>query len=202
MFDSNIITHQVLGGDYTMICRWLVRDLIERGLWTDDLRSQILRQHGAYSRPRPSCANPTVLSGSVQSIDAIPDDLKDIYRTTWEIEPFSIVEMASDRAPYIDQSQSMSLTVAVPSTPLLVRGFWLLIALDLSPYQLKLQTRAWEQGLKTGVYYLRTKAPIYPLPYGMPALSSASSTDSDEPPPLIDAEDFEFSNAACTSCDG
>lgn len=56
----------------------------------------------------------------MQQIDAVPDDLKDIYRTMWEIEPFSIVDMASDRAPYIDQSQSMSLAVAVPSTPFLV----------------------------------------------------------------------------------
>ena len=58
--------------------------------------------------------------GSVQSIKEIPDDLKDIYRTAWEIEPFVVVDMAADRAPFIDQSQSMTLAIEAPSTALLV----------------------------------------------------------------------------------
>ena len=63
------------------------------------------------------------LSGSLQHIDLIPDELKERYRTVWEIDPKTIIDMAADRAPYIDQSQSMSLSIAAPTTPLLVRIF-------------------------------------------------------------------------------
>ncbi|KAI0745888.1 ribonucleotide reductase [Earliella scabrosa] len=147
---------RILSGDYTQICPWLVHDLVKRNLWTDDLRRAILLNHG-----------------SVQAIAEIPDDLKDIYRTAWEIDPFALVDMAIDRAPYIEQSQSMSLSIAAPTTPLLMN----------------LQLRAWESGLKTGLYYLRTKAPSYPISYGLarPAPdpdTDSSDEDDDLPPPL------------------
>ncbi|KAI0740316.1 ribonucleotide reductase [Earliella scabrosa] len=85
------------------------------------------------------------------AIPYVPDDLKEIYRTAWELEPFVMVDMAADRAPYIDQSQSLSLYIDAPNTALLMR----------------LQNWAWEKGLKTGIYYLRTKPPASPIPYGL-----------------------------------
>ncbi|KAI0715431.1 ribonucleotide reductase [Earliella scabrosa] len=166
---SNIVTHQVLSGDYTEICPWLVRDLTSRALWSEELRLEIMRNHG-----------------SVQNIAAVPEDLRAIYRTGWEIEPFVIVDMAGDRAPFIDQSQSMSLTIDRPSTALLTR----------------MQFRAWERGLKTGVYYLRTRAPVYPLPYGVEDDVDASSDDSDGPPPLEPAESEDINQPNCAACSG
>ncbi|KAI0698735.1 putative ribonucleoside-diphosphate reductase large chain [Earliella scabrosa] len=140
---SNIITHQVLSGDYTEICPRLVRDLTRRRLWNDDLRLEIIKNHG-----------------SVQNISGVPEDLRAIYRTAWEIEPFIIVDMAGDRAPFIDQSQSMSVTVDRPSTALLTT----------------MQLRAWGRGLKTGFYYLRTRSPVSPLP---DSVDDTSDSDSD-----------------------
>ncbi|KAI0706461.1 ribonucleotide reductase [Earliella scabrosa] len=167
---SNMVTYQLLGGDYTHLCPWLVRDLTERQLWSEEVRTQIMRNNG-----------------SVQSIDVIPEDLKEIYRTAWELEPFAIVDMAADRAPFIDQSQSMTLHVPSPSLPLLRQ----------------LQTRAWERGLKTGVYYMRTKSPARPLAYGLDTSesqeqsshgdelrpSSASDDEESDIPPLEPAEE-------------
>ncbi|RPD53766.1 ribonucleotide reductase large subunit R1ii [Lentinus tigrinus ALCF2SS1-7] len=133
-YTSNILVHRVLSGDYTELCPWLVRDLVGRGLWTDEIRSMILKHHG-----------------SVQDIPSIPDDVKDVHRTVWEIDPMDIIDMAADRAPFVDQSQSMSLHVSKLS----------------AEQMLRVQLHAWRRGLKTGVYYLRTQAPAYPLPYGV-----------------------------------
>ncbi|KAI0709402.1 ribonucleoside diphosphate reductase large subunit, rr1 [Earliella scabrosa] len=178
-YTSNIVTYQTLSGDFTHVCPWLVRDLSTRDLWTNDMRQAILHHHG-----------------SVQAIDNVPEDLKAIYRTAWEIEPFTLVEMAIDRAPYVDQSQSLTLSVDNPSTPLLMR----------------LQNRAWERGLKTGVYYLRTKSPSSPIPYGViphiprhaPAPEEdkrdSDQDDDDLPPPLEEAQPSVLTEPTC--CDG
>ncbi|TFK90046.1 hypothetical protein K466DRAFT_574464 [Polyporus arcularius HHB13444] len=133
-YTSNVITHRTLSGDYTEFCPWLVRELNRRGLWTEDIRVAILRHHG-----------------SIQSISDIPLDVKVVYRTAWEIEPKVCIDLAADRGPFIDQSQSLSLNVRFPSTDLLR----------------DLQLHAWARGLKTGVYYLRTQAPAFPLAFGL-----------------------------------
>ena len=128
--------------------------------------------------------------GSVQNIASIPNELKDIYRTAWELEPFAIIDMAVDRAPYVEQSQSLTLHIGVPTVPLLVCQISSLITtamIILTFHQKRLQTRAWDKGLKTGVYYLRTKSPACPLYYGIDPpheLQSDHDSDSDLPPPL------------------
>ncbi|RPD77255.1 ribonucleotide diphosphate reductase large subunit 1, partial [Lentinus tigrinus ALCF2SS1-7] len=141
-YTSNILVHRVLSGDYTEICRWLVRDLEQRGLWTEEVRQMILTHHG-----------------SVKNVPSIPDDLKEVHRTVWEIDPVDIIDMSADRAPFIDQSQSMSLHISKPSADDMFR----------------IQVHAWRRGLKTGLYYLRTQAPAYALPYGVGKIPTSSS---------------------------
>ncbi|RPD52381.1 ribonucleotide reductase large subunit, partial [Lentinus tigrinus ALCF2SS1-6] len=133
-YTSNILVHRVLSGDYTEICPWLVRDLERCGLWTEEVRLMILEHHG-----------------SVKNVPSIPDDLKEVHRTVWEIDPLDIIDMSADRAPFIDQLQSMTLHVPKPSTDEMFR----------------IQLHGWRSGLKTGLYYLRTQAPAYALPYGV-----------------------------------
>ncbi len=102
------------------MCPWLVQDLTVIGLWNDDIRATIIHNNGKHA----SCtmAAPCSLgTGSIQSIPQIPADIKAIYRTAWEIDPCSLIDMASDRAPFVDQSQSLSLWVSRPHTSLLVR---------------------------------------------------------------------------------
>ncbi|KAI0745595.1 ribonucleotide reductase [Earliella scabrosa] len=127
---SNIVTHQLISGNFTEICPWLVRDLVAEGMCDEAMRLAIIAGHG---------------------IESIPATLRNVYRTAWEIEPFAVVDMAGDRTPYIEQSQSLSLSIVDLSTALLMH----------------LQTRAWELGLKTGLYYLHTCAPAFPLPFGL-----------------------------------
>ena len=132
-------------------------------------------------------------AGSVQNIEGIPQSTRDIYRTAWEIEPFVVVDMAGDRAPYIEQSQSMTLSIAHPSTQLLVRMPPPLRRHPLTRFdsvQMRIQMRAWELGLKTGIYYLRTRAPAFPLPFGLDdGLNSTSGDSSDGPPSLVSVEE-------------
>ena len=112
--------------------------------------------------------------GSVQDVPGIPAKVKEIFLTAWELDQMAVIDLAADRAPFIDQTQSMSLNIANPSTDLLVCAQ--LFAGEeptlTDPQQLTLQLHAWNRGLKTGLYYLRTRAPAYPLPYGVGSLPS------------------------------
>ncbi|KAI0750148.1 ribonucleotide reductase [Daedaleopsis nitida] len=131
---SNVVTHRLLSGEYTELCPRLVRDLIRLGVWTPAFCSDLIRSHG-----------------SVASLPGVPTALKEVYRTIWEIDPRVVVDMAADRAPFIDQSQSLSLHVEWPDSSILR----------------ELQERAWQRHLKTGIYYLRCRPPTFPLPYGV-----------------------------------
>ena len=129
---SNVVTHQLLSGNFTEICPWLVRDLAQEGLWNEQMRLAILQGHGTSDEWTLRCGRHqgrlTRAPGSVQGIRAIPQHLRDVYRTAWEIEPFQVVDMAGDRAPFIEQSQSLSLSIAQPSTAVLVRGVTCVVA--------------------------------------------------------------------------
>jgi ribonucleotide reductase alpha subunit len=124
---SNIYTRRVLSGEFAMVNKHLVRDLIQLGLWNEEMKDRIIAHNG-----------------SVQYIPEIPTDLKDLYRTVWEIKQKSILEMAADRGAYIDQSQS--LNVHMEDT-----NFGKLSSLHFT---------AWKLGLKTGMYYLRTRPAV------------------------------------------
>jgi ribonucleoside-diphosphate reductase alpha chain len=124
-FTSNMYSRRVLAGDFVVINKYLVNDLVERQLWTSDVRTQILANNG-----------------SIQSIMEIPSEIRELYKIVWEIPQKTLIQMSRDRAPFVCQSQSLNLFVAEPSySKISAMHFF-----------------AWRQGLKTGCYYLRTKA--------------------------------------------
>ena len=124
-FTSNLYTRRVLAGDFMVINKYLVNDLMKINLWTSEVRTQIIANNG-----------------SIQSIEGLPTDLKDLYKTVWEIPQKTLIDLARDRAPFICQSQSLNLFLVEPSYAKLT----------------SMHFYAWKQGLKTGCYYLRTKA--------------------------------------------
>ncbi|TFK81571.1 ribonucleotide reductase alpha subunit [Polyporus arcularius HHB13444] len=131
---SNLYVRRGLGGEHQMICKWLIRDLLLRDLWNPTVRRQLIQHHG-----------------SVQHIDVIPDDLKAIYKTAWELPQKVLVDLAADRGPFICQSQSLSIYMASPTHQKLT----------------SLHFYAWSAGLKTGMYYLRTQPATYPIQFDL-----------------------------------
>ena len=124
-FTSNLYVRRTLSGEFIVLNKHLVNDLINRDMWSLEMKDEILRH-----------------KGSVQEIDGIPDDLKELYKTTWEIKQRHIIDMAADRGAYIDQSQSMNIHMT-----------------DANPAKVtSMHFYGWKRGLKTGMYYLRTKA--------------------------------------------
>ncbi|AVK76452.1 ribonucleotide reductase [Pandoravirus neocaledonia] len=123
---SNIYTRRVLSGDFTVVNRHLVKRMMERGLWTPEFRDRLVAARG-----------------SVQGFadDEVSPDLKALFKTVWEIPNRVTIDMAADRAPYVDQSQSLNLYCAEPTMDRLT----------------SMHAYAWRRGLKTGMYYLRTK---------------------------------------------
>jgi ribonucleoside-diphosphate reductase alpha chain len=124
---SNIYARRVLAGEYVVVNRYLLDDLMKMGLWNESLKQQIIARNG-----------------SVQGISAIPEDLQALYKTSWEIKQRVLIDMAAQRGAFICQSQSLNLSVENPTYAKLT----------------SMHFHAWKQGLKTGCYYLRTKAPV------------------------------------------
>lgn len=124
---SNIYTRRVLAGEFAVVNKHLVRDLIELGLWNDGMKDRIIAHNG-----------------SVQYIPEIPTQIKELYKTVWEIKQKSILEMAADRGAFIDQSQSLNIHMEDTN-------FGKLSSLHFT---------AWKLGLKTGMYYLRTRPAV------------------------------------------
>ncbi|CAN8032744.1 unnamed protein product [Ixodes persulcatus] len=122
-YTSNIYTRRVLSGEFQVVNQHLLKDLTDRGLWTEDLKNSLIANNG-----------------SVQELD-IPDDLKELYRTVWEIPQKNILQMAADRGAFVDQSQSLNVHIAQPNYGKLTSMHFF----------------GWKLGLKTGMYYLRTK---------------------------------------------
>lgn len=122
---SNIYTRRVLSGEHQVVNQYLMDDLVKLNLWNNDMKEQIIAH-----------------DGSIQQIENIPANLKEIYKTVWEMSQKVIIDMAADRGPFVDQSQSMNLFMQ-----------------DVSFAKLtSMHFYAWRKGLKTGIYYLRTKA--------------------------------------------
>jgi ribonucleoside-diphosphate reductase alpha subunit len=124
-FTSNLYTRRVLAGEFVVVNKYLVEDLIQAKCWTADIRAQIIANNG-----------------SIQSILEIPSELRELYRTAWEIPMKTVINLAADRAPFICQSQSLNLFLAEPTFSKIS----------------SMHMYAWKKGLKTGCYYLRTKA--------------------------------------------
>lgn len=123
-FTSNIYSRRVLAGDFVMVNQHLVRDLIKLNMWNAQTKNQIIADRG-----------------SVQNVKDLPDDIKDLYKTVWEIKQRNILDMAADRGAFIDQSQSLNIHLADPTVGKLTSTHF----------------HGWRLGLKTGMYYLRTK---------------------------------------------
>ena len=124
-YTSNIYTRRVLSGEFTIVNKHLLKDLVKLGLWNDTMKSKII-----------------AANGSIQGIAEIPEELKEIYRTVWEIKQRSVIDMAADRGAYIDQSQSLIIFIQDPNFAKLT----------------SMHFYAWKKGLKTGMYYLRSKS--------------------------------------------
>jgi len=124
-YTSNIYVRRVLSGEFVVVNKHLLKDLVDLNLWNDDMKNKIIFHNG-----------------SIQAIDEIPANIKDIYKTVWEIKQRNIIDMAADRGAYICQSQSLNLFVDTPSAGKLT----------------SMHFHAWKKGLKTGMYYLRTQA--------------------------------------------
>ncbi len=124
-YTSNIYTRRVLSGEFIIVNKYLLHDLVELGLWNNDMKNKII-----------------TANGSIQDIAEIPADIKELYKTVWEIKMRTIIDMAADRGAYICQSQSLNLFVSSPNAAKLT----------------SMHFYAWKKGLKTGMYYLRTQA--------------------------------------------
>ena len=135
-YTSNIYTRRTLSGEYIVVNKHLLKDLIRLGYWNDALREMLI-----------------AANGSVQHIEGLPEEIKAIYKTAWELSQKVIIDMAAERGAYICQSQSLNLFVENPNFAKLS----------------SMHFYGWQQGLKTGMYYLRSKAAVDPIKFTLSA---------------------------------
>lgn len=142
-FQSNVFKRSTLAGEFLVVNRYLMRDLMALGLWDENMRRELL-----------------TANGSVQNIDAVPAALKAVYKTVWEVPQRAIIDHAVARAPYVCQSQSMNLFMSTPSFQKLSSAL----------------IYSWRNGLKTGMYYLRSAAAVEAIKYGVSSYASTAPT--------------------------
>jgi len=162
-YTSNIYVRRVLSGEFVIVNKHLLKDLVALNLWNDDMKNNII-QH----------------NGSVQQIDSIPADVKEIYKTVWEIKQRAIIDMAADRGAYICQSQSLNLFIDAPSASKLT----------------SMHFYAWKKGLKTGMYYLRTKAASQAVQFTVEKQGGKTKE------PLVDAQDVADATVDASQLNG
>lgn len=146
-FTSNVYSRRVLAGEFQIVNKHLLKDLTALGLWTSDLKNEII-----------------AAGGSVQKIASVPDDIKALYKTVWEIKQKVLIDMAADRGAFIDQSQSFNVHIAAPTTKKLT----------------SMHFYAWSKGLKTGMYYLRTRPAADAIQFTVDKSKLASSNSEDD----------------------
>tara|TARA_B110000211_G_scaffold203161_1_gene235771 strand:- start:1875 stop:4277 length:2403 start_codon:yes stop_codon:yes gene_type:complete len=145
-YTSNIYTRRVLSGEFIVVNKHLLEDLVDRGLWNEDMKQELMRNNG-----------------SVQSIDEIPDDLKELYLTVWEMSMKDIIDMSRQRGYFIDQSQSLNL---------FMEGATMAKLTSMHFY-------GWKSGLKTGMYYLRTKSAVDAIKFTLDNKAKTKTVVSD-----------------------
>jgi ribonucleoside-diphosphate reductase alpha chain len=148
-YTSNIYTRRVLSGEFIIVNKHLLEDLVELGLWDNEMKEEIMRSNG-----------------SIQHIDVIPQELKDLYKTVWEMSMKDIIDMSRQRGYFIDQSQSLNLFMQDANYAKLT----------------SMHFYAWKSGLKTGMYYLRTKSAVNAIKFTL------SNSKKDEENPLSPEE--------------
>ncbi len=156
-YTSNIYNRRVLSGEFIVVNKHLLKDLIELGLWDENMKNKLI-----------------AANGSVQNIPEIPQHIKDLYKTVWEISQKTIIDMAADRGAYVCQSQSMNIHIQDPNFGKLT----------------SMHFYAWKAGLKTGMYYLRSKA----------ATDAIKFTVAKEQQQQPDAEAIRAQNQADMAC--
>ncbi len=154
-YTSNIYTRRVLSGEFIIVNKHLLEDLVELGLWNHEMKEEIMRANG-----------------SIQHIDIIPQDLKELYKTVWEMSMKDIIDMARQRGYFIDQSQSLNLFMQDPDFGKLT----------------SMHFYAWKSGLKTGMYYLRTKSAVNAIQFTVSKKKSELPEGEVEEKPLTGDE--------------
>ncbi len=175
-YTSNIYSRRVLSGEFIIVNKHLLKDLVSLGLWNNDMKNRII-----------------AANGSIQKINEIPADIKELYKTVWEIKQRTIIDMSADRGAFICQSQSLNLFVDNPTTSKLT----------------SMHFYGWKKGLKTGMYYLRSQAATQAVQF------TIEKQGSEEMAPVIpqipaNAEggnnandiDPDFTGPTCTMQDG
>merc|ERR1719240_1818064 len=165
-YTQNIYVRRVLAGEFVQVNRHLVSDLLDRGLWNENLKKQLI-----------------ALNGSVQNLD-IPADLKELYKTVWEVKQKNVLEMAAERAPYICQSQSLNIHMT-----------------DCTAAKLSsMHFFGWKMGLKTGQYYLRTKAAVDAIKFTVDVKTAQAAAATNEKENKVEnkapVNDVELAKAA------
>jgi ribonucleoside-diphosphate reductase alpha chain len=155
-YTSNIYTRRVLSGEFVVVNKHLLKDLVQLGLWTNDMKNKII---GA--------------NGSIQNIHGIPENIKELYKTVWEIKQRNLIDMAADRGAYICQSQSLNLFVDSPSSSKLT----------------SMHFYAWKKGLKTGMYYLRSQAATQAVQF---TIEKQGNNDMEPMVPVIENNNAEI----------
>jgi len=164
-YTSNVYTRRVLSGEFIIVNKHLLKDLVKAGLWTKEMRQTIMST-----------------SGSIQNISEIPQNLKDLYKTAWEISQKSIIDLSSDRGAYICQSQSLNIFMENANFGKLT----------------SMHFYGWEKGLKTGMYYLRTKAATDAIKFTVDKAMVYDSAIDDQNAMACSLEDPEN----CEMCSG
>lgn len=176
-YTSNIYTRRVLSGEFIIVNKHLLKDLVALGLWNNEMKNAII-----------------AANGSIQHINNIPADIKELYKTVWEIKQRNLIDMAADRGAYICQSQSLNLFVDSPTMAKLT----------------SMHFYAWKQGLKTGMYYLRTQAATQAVQFTVEKQGSNDiipvipHVDADATPATNNLDDIttEFNAPSCSMEDG
>ncbi len=154
-YTSNIYTRRVLSGEFIVVNKHLLEDLVKLGLWNNEMKEDIMRANG-----------------SIQHIETIPQDLKELYKTVWELSMKDIIDMARHRGYFIDQSQSLNLFMKDP---------------DFSKLT-SMHFYAWKSGLKTGMYYLRTKSAVNAIQFTISKKDEKLPAGAPEEQPLTGEE--------------
>jgi ribonucleoside-diphosphate reductase alpha chain len=177
-YTSNIYTRRVLSGEFIIVNKHLLKDLVRLGLWNNTMKNKIV-----------------VANGSIQNIDEIPADIKELYKTVWEIKQRSLIDMSADRGAYICQSQSLNLFVESPNNAKLT----------------SMHFHAWKSGLKTGMYYLRTKAATQAVQFtveknvgqdDMPSMEPVANLTPDVPEPIVETPTNQDDAVTATMAEG
>ena len=170
-YTNNIYTRRTLAGTFTVINRHLINDLLELGLWSKDMKDKII-----------------LANGSVQDIDEIPDNIKALYKTVWEIKQKALIDLSADRSPFICQTQSLNLFLKTPNYK------------NLSA----MHFYSWKKGLKTGIYYLRSQAKTSAQKFSVDISKTNTTTRRDSKAGVQQQEEQPFvcnrDDPTCEAC--